>query len=242
VRQPNVDYWAGREVTAYERKQRLLVPRKDEILETVVDLIPFPEDAAIAVLDVGAGQGALAERVLRRFPRAHVTLLDASQEMLAVAEERLAPYALRYTALLGDYNAPGWHEAIRRPVHAVVSVLALHYLRTERRELFFRDAYALLEAPGYLANGGGFLSENERVQAYNDGKRLAFTQRQLAAEGRAIALEELRARWRHNSEQAGVNAFTLVEQVRLLEGAGFAQVEIVWRYLSLAVVVGYKCR
>jgi proline iminopeptidase len=38
--QPNIDYWAGREVTGYERKQRLLVPRKDEILDTIVDLIP----------------------------------------------------------------------------------------------------------------------------------------------------------------------------------------------------------
>jgi hypothetical protein len=41
--QPNKDYWTGDEVNAYERKQRLLAPRKDEVLDTIVDLVHFDE-------------------------------------------------------------------------------------------------------------------------------------------------------------------------------------------------------
>ena len=32
-REPKKEYWQGKEVTDYERKQRLLVPRKNEILD-----------------------------------------------------------------------------------------------------------------------------------------------------------------------------------------------------------------
>ena len=41
---PNKEYWTGRQVAEYERKQRLLVPRKDEMLQTLVDLIPFDRE------------------------------------------------------------------------------------------------------------------------------------------------------------------------------------------------------
>jgi len=51
-RESNKGYWKGQEVADYERKQRLLVPRKDEILDAVIDFIPFDESQDIHVLDV----------------------------------------------------------------------------------------------------------------------------------------------------------------------------------------------
>jgi hypothetical protein len=59
-------------------------------------------------------------------------------------------------------------------------------------------------------------------------------------EGREVSLERLRERRGVESEKAGVNRLLLREQTRLLEEAGFEHVEVVWRYLSMAVVVGYK--
>jgi len=88
MQEPNKDYWKDEQVTGYERKQRLLVPRKDEILDTIIDFIPFDEDDELRVIDVGAGQGHLSERILRRFKQAHVVLFDCSAEMLAVAKKR----------------------------------------------------------------------------------------------------------------------------------------------------------
>ena len=51
--QPNKEYWTGSEITNYERKQRLLAPRKDEILDTIADLVPFDERQEFRVVDVG---------------------------------------------------------------------------------------------------------------------------------------------------------------------------------------------
>jgi hypothetical protein len=59
---PNKRYWTGSQVTGYERK--------DELLDTIVALIPLDKDHEPCVVDLGAGQGALSERVLHRFERA----------------------------------------------------------------------------------------------------------------------------------------------------------------------------
>ena len=239
--QPNKDYWTHSQVTGYERKQRLLVPRKGELLETIVDLIPFEGDAEFCIVDVGAGQGALSERILDHFARAHVVLFDSSTEMLAVAERRLARHAPRFSTIVGDLNEEGWYRPISRPVSAVVSAIALQYLRTERRVRFFKGIYELLQTPGYSAHGGSYDSEHAFIQAYCSHRRLEFTQQQLAeTEGREVSLERLQEKRRVESEKAGVNRLLMGEQTRLLEGAGFDHVEIVWRYLSIAVVVGYK--
>jgi tRNA (cmo5U34)-methyltransferase len=238
---PNKDYWTGQQVTDYERKQRLLVPRKDELLETIVDLIPFGPDEAFTVLDVGTGQGALSACILERYPRAQVVLFDASTEMLAVAGKRLACYAPRFSIVAGDFNRAGWHAPVSRPMNTVVSAIALQYLQPKRRASFFQEVYALLDAPGTFAHGGSFDSEHGAVQAYLDRTRLEHTQRQLREiEGREVPLERLRENWRVESTKAGINRLRLNEQNHLLERAGFAHVETVWRYLSVAVVVGYK--
>jgi cyclopropane fatty-acyl-phospholipid synthase-like methyltransferase len=218
----------------------LLVPRKDELLDTIVDLVPFDQDREFCAVDVGAGQGALSERVLRRFRRAHVVLLDASAEMLAVAERRLAPYAPRFSVVVGDFNDPGWYAPIAHPVSAIVSAIALHYLRTECRAPFFRAAYDLLEAPGYFANGGAFDTEDPFIQGYCTDKHIAYTQQLLELEGRQVPLEKLRERRAVEAAKAGINRMRFKEQAELLRDTGFEHVEMVWRYLPIAVFVAYK--
>ncbi|MCA8978911.1 MAG: methyltransferase domain-containing protein [Planctomycetes bacterium] len=69
----------------------------------VHDRLPFWRSRAL--LEVGCGVGAQTEILLRHFPELHVTGVDASEENLAIARERLArvPWAPgRYELRLGD--------------------------------------------------------------------------------------------------------------------------------------------
>src|SRR5262249_8392486 len=63
------------------------------IVERLIAAVPFPRDAAIAVLDVGGGAGMISEAVLNAFPRATVTVQDFSAPMLDGARKRLARFA-----------------------------------------------------------------------------------------------------------------------------------------------------
>ena len=239
--EPNKEYWRDEQVADYERKQRLLAPRKDELLNSIVEFIPFNPDAEIRVIDVGAGQGALSERILIRFSAAHATLLDASEQMLSVAEKRLAGYGSRFSIKIGDFDSPEWYLLLETSADALVSAIALHYLRTECRAPFFESACQVLNTPGCFINGDGFNAHDPFVQDRLVEDMIAYTHSQLLeAEGRDVPIEKLREMRRTETAGAGVNRLFLDEQIAVLKRAGFSNVEVVWRYLMLAIVVARK--
>ena len=58
-----------------------------EMVDRLLEFIP--EEFAGHALDIGGGNGLLAERLLARHPKAHVTLVEPAQEMRALAVQRL---------------------------------------------------------------------------------------------------------------------------------------------------------
>src|SRR5437588_10372355 len=90
-------------------------PERRPRLQQMLEMAPFPRDAAIEVLDVGAGYGPVTEEVLKRFPHARVTLQDYSQPMLAEAQRRLAPRTAWLTYVTAHHAHPAWPQAVRPP-------------------------------------------------------------------------------------------------------------------------------
>jgi SAM-dependent methyltransferase len=98
------------------------------ILDRLIAAVPYARDAAIDVLDVGAGGGVISEAILKAFPNAKVTLQDYSQPMLDRARERLAADAGRVRFALGDLRDPAWTRNVGGPFDLAVSGIAIHNL------------------------------------------------------------------------------------------------------------------
>jgi tRNA (cmo5U34)-methyltransferase len=128
-------------------------PEREAQLALLAALIPRPRDAAIRVLDMGAGYGVVSAAVLAVFPAAQITLMDYSAAMLDHARARLATHAGQLRWALGDLSAPGWERELEGPFDAVVSAAVLHNLRSGPR---VRALYA--EIAKVLAPGGAFLN------------------------------------------------------------------------------------
>jgi ubiquinone/menaquinone biosynthesis C-methylase UbiE len=108
------------------------VERNDERrprLKRMVELAPFPHDAAISVLDVGAGSGVVTEELLGVFPNARVTLQDFSDVMLGHARQRFGYLAGQIRYVLGDLTDPSWADRAGGPFDLAVSAIAIHNLR-----------------------------------------------------------------------------------------------------------------
>src|SRR2546430_9353230 len=103
-------------------------PERRPRLQQMLEMAPFRRDAAIEVLDVGAGYGAVTEEVLKLFPAARVTLQDYSQPMLAEAQRRLAGHAAQLRYVASDLTDPGWPGMVGSPFDLAVSAIALHNL------------------------------------------------------------------------------------------------------------------
>src|SRR5262245_6010034 len=101
---------------------------RDPIIERLIAAVPFPRDAAIAVLDVGGGAGKITEAVLAAFPRATVTVQDFSVPMLDGARKRLAGYAGRVSHVQSDLRDSAWTKTAGGPFDLAVSGIAIHNL------------------------------------------------------------------------------------------------------------------
>lgn len=105
---------------------RAEVPRFDELQDRAVEAIPF---APARVLELGIGTGETARRLLKRYPGAELTGLDASPNMVFKARELGIEVGL---ARMEDPLPDG-------PWDLVISVLSVHHLDAEgKRDLFRR--------------------------------------------------------------------------------------------------------
>ncbi len=105
--------------------------------------------AKIEVLDVGAGDGLVAEVVLGAFPNARATLLDFSEPMLTRARERLEDFSGRVRFVAGDLATDEWTARVGGPFDLAVSAIAIHNLR--RYELIaacHRAIFSVLKPSG----------------------------------------------------------------------------------------------
>jgi release factor glutamine methyltransferase len=102
----------------------VLVPRPDSetVIEAALSLMP-DRARAWRVLDLGVGSGCLLLTLLREYPNARGTGIDASPAALAVAQENAEQLgvAARARLLAGDWREPGWVERLGGPFDLAVS-------------------------------------------------------------------------------------------------------------------------
>lgn len=120
------------------------VAHYDELEDTVAGVTEAL--AATRILDLGAGTGETARRVLEKHPGARALLVDASAEMLEAARLTLSEDRIEQIVVqqLEDPLPEG-------PFDLVVSALAIHHLESADKQLLFHRIAAA------LAPGGSFI-------------------------------------------------------------------------------------
>lgn len=102
--------WAGRVGTAWAEQWR----RTDRSFGALTDRL-LDRDALggfEAALDIGCGAGELVERLAAEHPVAHITGIDISAELVAVARERCRGFA---NVEFVEIDAAAWQARDRRP-------------------------------------------------------------------------------------------------------------------------------
>ena len=105
-----------------------------------------------AVLEIGAGSGAMAVELLGRFPDLTVTVTDYDTAMIDAATERLAPFGARAAARQADATDLPFADA---SFDAVLSWVMLHHVVDWERAL--AEAVRVVR-PGGLLIGYDLLS------------------------------------------------------------------------------------
>lgn len=213
----------------YDRARQQLVPCFDDFYGTVLELIPHERDAAIRVLDLGAGTGLLAALIAQAFPRAHFTLVDISDAMLDQARRRFAAEPARFHFRALDFAA----EPLSGEYDVVVSALSIHHVEDGSKRVLFQRVYDALHQGGIFINADQVLGATPEIE----GQYREAWLRQVRAKG--VSEDDLTAALERMRED---KMSTLGAQLKWLEDVGFETVNCWYKSHSFAVYSGRKRR
>jgi tRNA (cmo5U34)-methyltransferase len=217
---------------------RLLLPHYDEMLDAICNCVP---ETATHLLELGCGTGELTLRLLDRCPDATLVAMDYSPRMLATAKNKVQTtgYGDRVQWVEADFGDWALAEVggLETPCDAVVSSLAIHHLTHTMKQTVFQRIYQ------HLKPGGVFWNADPVLPEIADPEPSFKQAREDWCIARGHTLEKARAGlgqtepYGHSSQD---QLATLSHHWELLKTAGFATVDVLWKYYGLAVFGGCK--
>ena len=242
----------------YKSKEFVDLWRSDKVLEAarvfwrqrLLSFLPFEANAAVRVMDLGTGTGALTIETLKHFPNGSVTCVDFSEAMLSYAKEQLSKYADKVFFLQRDLRNPNWTAGVEGCFDAVVSSFLTHTL-LERAEALYREVYGLIK------EGGCFLSCDFYVppgamtdRIYHRLTLEGFQARIKMQTGAEKSIDEVhemlcqrRGKYRAFLTEGGFEStvkHTVFDHLAWLKNAGFDEIDCLMKYRNNAVIGGFR--
>lgn len=216
------------EAQEFDNNIRRLIPHYEQMIEAMVDVIPFNNSEAIKVIDLGCGTGTIAEAIKKRFPNAQITCLDFSSNMIEMAKIKLEQFTdVNY--IIADLYLYQFAEKY----DVVISSLALHHMITnEDKKNLYKSIYDALNEHGVFYNLDVVLGSNDYIQSIYMDRWKTFMYNNCSP-------KEVDEVWipKYYEED---NPAVLMEQIKWLEGVGFKDVDVIVKYYNYNVYGGKK--
>ena len=236
---PGCGAWQGSELVQHflADRQRLL-PLLD-VQEQLIERIFERGDRDIErFVDLGSGDGASTELMLRAFPEAQAVLVDYSEPMLERAGARLGTGEGRWQAVRGDLREPSWTAALPQGSYdAAISSFAIHHLPGERKRALFAEVFGLL-APGAMFVNLDAVEIGPPLEGLFDEQIVAnviAVERERGGPRSDAEIEKDMLADARDDQPSGAE-----EQLRWLREAGFEHVELHFKWAEAAIFGAIK--
>jgi tRNA (cmo5U34)-methyltransferase len=209
----------------YDSQREYLIPCFKDFYSACLPLVKSLTHAK-TVLDIGAGTGLFTQFVYDLNPNLHFTLTDLSGQMLNVARERFeGNNNFEYIEL--DFS----REPLPGKYDLIISGLAIHHLEDADKAKLYKSCYQTL-------NEGGLFINADQVA----GKNLLFD-------------SLYKYYWRETVSNSGLDREALIQafertkldklapletQLKMLEKAGFNEVDCIYKNMNFVVFGGFK--
>jgi tRNA (cmo5U34)-methyltransferase len=189
------------------------LPHRTEGEKVLLEQIPI---SAKRVLDLGTGDGRLLALVKLSNPSIDGVALDFSDPMIEQAKKRFANDS-KVSIVKHDFSLPLPAEQLGR-FDVVVSSLAIHHLTHPRKKQLYTEIFNLLNHKGVFCN-------LEHVSSPTENLHWKFV--------KAIG-------WTPETEDPSNKLLDVETQLQWLRNIGFVDVDCAWKWLELALLMGFK--
>ena len=233
--------WTESDSETYREIADVAVPRRQEMTATLVAAVPFTADEPVKMVELGSGDGRLAEALLTVFPRATLTALDGSESMRGATSKRLALFGDRARVATFDVAALDWWDRMFG-VDLIVSSLCLHHLNDAKKQYLYKAAAERLSPRGALLIGDLIDPQHPASRRLAADRWDAQAKEQADALGRPDLWRRfVDTRWNHfRFPDEDDQPSALFHQLVWLRHAGFAAVDCCWLNAGHAVFGGFK--
>ena len=223
----------------WDSRADLVIPRRQEFLEMILSVMAVAADRDdLRVIDLGAGTGVLADKILQRWPRASVVCVDKSAEMIEIGSAKFENDS-RVLWLQRDLAAPDWPAGLATPFDAVVSSLTIHLIPDDAKRRLYRWAFEHLVPGGVLVSADRLRAATPTLDdLYHELWMQHIVQRTKEVLGKNVELATIRERQRSMDQAAELKCATLEQNLDWLREAGFSAVECYWKNWQWAVFGG----
>ncbi len=233
--------WTEEDSATFRAIAPIAVPRRHDMIAALVSAAPFAVDQPIRILELGSGEGLLAEALLARFDRATLTALDGSESMRKETAARLHAFGARARVAAFDVAALDWWDRMR-DAELVVSSLCLHHLSDAKKQYLYKAAAERLAPRGALLIADVIDPQHPAARALAAERWDALAKQQADAIGTpGLFARFVDERWNHfRFPDPEDQPAPLLHHFMWLRHAGFAAVDCVWMDAGHAVFGGFR--
>lgn len=244
-------------LVSWDTQQELYRPDRELALRAMCALVATAHPGGTPrVLDLACGCGSVTARLLDTLPSAHVVGIDRDPVLLRIAQEIWASDP-RVVVEQADLRETGWQQRYgAAQFDAVLTAASLHWFEPEDLAALYRALASILPPGGLFANLDWIpIARAPALQRLCDAS-MGDWQRQVATQ-RAANPSPWREWWAFvladadlAAEAAARDAMALPQPAEFfadedwhrsaLTAAGFAEVGVIWRSLSSAVITARK--
>ncbi|MEP6672039.1 MAG: methyltransferase domain-containing protein [Chthoniobacter sp.] len=230
-------------VAKFLENVRGAIPLTIEQIEVMLQLITVARGERIGTfLDLGCGEGVLADAILAEHPEAHGVLVDFSEPMLEGARQHLKAHSHRLEFLEADFAQPAWVRRVapHAPLDVVVSGFAIHHLPDARKQALYREIFDLLTPEGIFINIEHVASAIRWTESKLDDYMIdAIFGKELKSSPRKSRAAVARDYYARADQDANILA-PLEVQCDWLRDIGFENVDCFLKMAELAVFGGQR--
>jgi SAM-dependent methyltransferase len=258
---PDAQEWIRR----WDRQQEVYIPNREasyqvmwDALTHFLNLDEVSASQPFLALDLACGPGAIAQRLLARFPASRAIAVDIDPVLMKLGQDALGDLGGRLRWVEADLRLPDWfHRLPESGFDAVLSSTALHWLDPVRLAGLYQELAQLMKPGSVFLNFDAVAAADEQIQKYyektmerRESDALADDQREnWKSWWEAIAQEtdyqpllaERKRRFEAipstGTEDRGV---TMAQQVSALRAAGFAAVDTLWQGHRSRIVIALR--